>query len=386
MMRQIRELLFYDDAPNFGGHEVMTMRLIEDLVLQGSHRITFIVSRHNIELRRQLGKILPPIRIELTHYTSGRAQWLRSYFSLIPLMKLQQRVRSFKPDLLVVIQGGIALSSLGILAGRLAGVRTISYLPMTHDESIFSSTLWRGKLRQLFVKPFYSLPHCLVTISPRMADYAIPRRKAMVRVVENGIALPRLTPESRPALRAAIGLADDDYLLLMVGRIEFRQKGHDLAVKSLALARSRGARVQLLVVGAGPDEQALRAQVRALGVADSVHWRGWQDDMSSDYAACDAVLLPSRYEGVPLVMLEAMYAERKIIASAVDGMADMLPQSWTFAPGDVDALADHMCAPEVTEDASHIRRNRDVVATHHTIDAFRSRFRRLIDEQLEAAA
>jgi glycosyltransferase involved in cell wall biosynthesis len=286
----------------------------------------------------------------------------------------------------VVVQGGIALSSLGILAGRLAGVRTINYLPMTHDESVFSPAPWRAKLRQLVVNPLYSLPHCLVTISPRMAAYALRRRNAMVRVVENGIVLPLLTPESRSGLRTAMGLAEDERLLLMVGRIEFWQKCHDIAAQSLALARSRGARVHLLVVGAGPDEQALRAQVTALGIAGIVHWRAWQDDMGPFYAACDVLLLPSRYEGVPLVMLEAMYAGRKIIASAVDGMADMLPQAWTFAPGDVNALADQICASESPLDIACIARNRHTVETKHTIDAFESRFQRVIEEQFELTA
>ena len=50
-------------------------------------------------------------------------------------------------------------------------------------------------------------------------------------------------------------------------------------------------------------------------------------------------MIPSRYEGFPLVMLEAMYFRLPVIASAVDGMADLLPPHWLFPSGDVSALA-----------------------------------------------
>lgn len=105
--------------------------------------------------------------------------------------------------------------------------------------------------------------------------------------------------------------------------------------------------------------------------------------MTSFYAACDVLLLPSRYEGVPLVMLEAMSVGRRIIAARVDGMADMLPPEWTFPSGDVESLADLLCAPEKPSDADHLNRHRDLISTQYTIEAFGRRFTRIIDEEAE---
>lgn len=377
-----RQLVFYDDAATFGGHELMTLRLVEFLAARQACEITFIASRLNTELCRRLGDIVPKIKLLPTPYTSGRGQWLRTYLSVKSLLQLLRLLRSRKPDLLIVVQGGIALSSLGIVAGRMAGVRTLSYLPMTHDESLFAPTPLRARLRQWLVQPFYSLPDCLVTTSPRMAGYARRRRRGPVRVVENGIALPHLSIEGRSAARSALGLQDGDRLLLMIGRIEFWQKRHDLAVQALSIARARGLRAHLLVVGSGPDEQTLRAQVAAQGLAGAVHWRSWQTDVTSFYAACDALVLPSRYEGVPLVMLEAMYTGRKILAANVDGMADMLPPAWLFPAGDVEALADLLCASNDAADASLVQQHRELVATQYTIEAFGRRFQHVIDEEL----
>lgn len=378
-----RRLFFYDDAPTFGGHEVMTLRLVEFFADQRKYDITFVASALNLELCRRLSGVSPPIRIVQTAYTSGRGQWLRTYCSIGPLLRLRRLIQRSKPDLLIVVQGGIALSSLALFAGRLAGVRTISYLPMTHDESLFAPTPLRARLRQCFVQPYYSLPDCLVTISPRMAARARRRRRGAVRVVENGIALPQAVAGSRSAVRSALGLIDDDQLLLMIGRIEFWQKRHDLALQALSIARARGRHLHLLVVGSGPDETALRAQVEARGLADAVHWRTWQTDVTSFYAACDVLLLPSRYEGVPLVMLEAMFLGRRIAAACVDGMADMLPPEWTFPSGDAEALADLLCTPESAHDADHLRRHRELIGTQYTVEAFGRRFAQAIDEEVE---
>lgn len=380
-----QRICFYDDAATFGGHELMTLHLVERLAQEARYDITFIASRANAELCNRLAAVVPRIKVMPTPYTSSRGQWLRTYLSVAPLLQLRRLLKLASPVLLIVVQGGIALSSLGLLAGRLAGVRTVSYLPMAHDESMFAATPLRARLRQWLVWPFYRLPGCVVTISSRMASCVQRRRRGAVRVVENGVAFPRIDAGCRDAERAALGLEDADRLLLMVGRIEFWQKRHDLAVQALAMARARGARVQLLVVGSGPDEAALRERVAALGLADAVHWRAWQTDVSPFYAACDALLLPSRYEGVPLVMLEAMCANRRILAANVDGMADMLPAAWTFPSGDVQALVELLCAPGSAADAGHLQRHRELMAGPFTLAAFGTRFLQVIDEQLAVA-
>jgi glycosyltransferase involved in cell wall biosynthesis len=376
-----KQILFYNDAPNFGGHEMMTLRLLEQMARHGDYEITIVAADKNSDFCQHLGGLAPSVELLPTSYSSSRGQWLRTYLSIRPLLQLRSVIKLVRPDLLIVIQGGIALSSLGIFAGRLAGVRTLTYIPMTHDESIFSPSPIRARLRQFFVRPFYSLPHCLVTISRRMAGYAEKYRRGGVRVVPNGIALPDLLPESRLALRSALGLQDGDRLLLMIGRIEFWQKRHDLAIQALAIARSRDVRLHLLVVGSGEDEQALRELVRDQALDDVVHWRAWQTDVTAFYAACDVLVLPSRYEGVPLVMLEAMYAGKKVVAANVDGMADMLPSAWTFPSGDAGALADLLCAPDGIADTEFLWRHGELIANEYSLESFGQQFLRIIDEE-----
>jgi glycosyltransferase involved in cell wall biosynthesis len=363
----------------------MVVLLLEQLIRHGRYHITFMVSHLNQELTNEVLRMAPAVESLSTSYSSGRGQWLRTYLSLRALFQLCRQIRSLRPELVVVVQGGIALSSLGLLAARLAGVRTISYIPMTHSESLFASSAFRAGLRQWLVQPFYRLPHCLITISQRMANYAALRRAGRIRVIENGIELPDLEQERRHELRSELGLQESDRLLLMIGRIELWQKRHDLTLQAIAIARSRGVKLHLLVVGGGEDERSLRQQVKQHALGDVVHWRAWQPDVMAFYAASDVLVLPSRYEGVPLVMLEAMYAGRKVIASDVDGMADILPSSWMFPSGDAEAFADLLCLPENASDADTIQRHRELIASEYTTEAFGRRFLQVIDEELVLA-
>ena len=128
------------------------------------------------------------------------------------------------------------------------------------------------------------------------------------------------------------------------------------------------------VVGSGPDEKRLRRMAATCPRRDVITIRSWQEDMDAVWAEIDFLMLPSRYEGMPLVMLEALARGIPVIGSACDGMAELLPPSWLFEPGNADELAVTFAG------IRHIWQNeiaplRNRVRTEMTIDAFRSAFR-----------
>lgn len=145
-------------------------------------------------------------------------------------------------------------------------------------------------------------------------------------------------------------------------------------MESFAELSARFQRARLLIVGEGPDLGRLRALADELGVLDKVVFAGWKSNVLPFYQACDCLLLPSRYEGVPLVMLEAMYLNRHVIASDIDGMADMLPAQWLFPSGDAAALARKM--HEFIEgrmiDARAL--NRERIVSFNSIESFGRNF------------
>jgi glycosyltransferase involved in cell wall biosynthesis len=180
--------------------------------------------------------------------------------------------------------------------------------------------------------------------------------------------------EDKQAARKKLGLADGDWVVALVGRVQFWQKRQDLAVKGLALARQQIPNLKLLVVGDGPDLAALNELVRAEGLQDAVVFAGWADGLSPVYSAIDALVIPSRYEGVPLVMLQAMYFRRPVIASAVDGMLDILPQHWLFASGDAAGFAARLVDATRTSETMLLDAHRDRVAETYSLPAFERAF------------
>src|SRR5207244_1930676 len=91
------------------------------------------------------------------------------------------------------------------------------------------------------------------------------------------------------------------------------EKGLDTLIEALDLLRG----VELILVGDGPERRSLEQLARELGVADRVTFSGWRDDARSALSQLDVVVLPSRSEGLPLVIIEAMLAELPVVATNV---------------------------------------------------------------------
>lgn len=186
----------------------------------------------------------------------------------------------------------------------------------------------------------------LIAVSASVADTHIDSSlvgKERITVVPNGIT-PRAPRRTRDAVRRELGIAPGVPLLLHVGRFA-AQKNHALLLD--ALGHLDGA-LQLLLVGSGPDEVAVARRIAADGLGDRVRLLGRRDDVPDLMAAADLLLMPSRFEGLSLVLLEAMAARLPIVACRSPGIADALDDAsaWltdaapdAFAGAIVDALA-----------------------------------------------
>jgi glycosyltransferase involved in cell wall biosynthesis len=125
----------------------------------------------------------------------------------------------------------------------------------------------------------------------------------------------------------------------MVGRLELKQKQQHLLVQAVASDPALAAKCHLVFAGDGPDSEVLTGMIDAAGLSGKVTRLPWCDPAGL-YPALDALVIPSRYEGLPLVMLEALASGIAVLGSDRDGMRDVLPAAWRFRPNDTASLAE----------------------------------------------
>lgn len=159
---------------------------------------------------------------------------------------------------------------------------------------------------------------------------------ARVRTVPNGID-PRPFEAAVPLDLEALGVPRSAPSACVVGLLNVA-KGQDLALA--ALARPGLEALHLVLAGHGEELAALRALAVQLGVADRAHFLGWRDDAPRLIAACDLVLLPSRWEGMPYIVLEAMAAAKPVVATRVDGARELVVPGVTGELADVEDTTD----------------------------------------------
>ncbi|HET6348975.1 MAG TPA: glycosyltransferase family 4 protein [Candidatus Krumholzibacteria bacterium] len=146
---------------------------------------------------------------------------------------------------------------------------------------------------------------------------------AHVTVVSNGVDAVRFAPADRGAARASLGLALDARIAVCVSRLS-HEKGIDVLIDA---ARVIGhPDVRIVVVGDGVERDALTAQAHAAGLAERITFAGTRphDEIPRWLAAADVAVLPSRAEGMPNAVLEALAAGRPVVATAVGGTRELI--------------------------------------------------------------
>jgi predicted dehydrogenase/glycosyltransferase involved in cell wall biosynthesis len=157
-----------------------------------------------------------------------------------------------------------------------------------------------------------------------------------VKVVRNGI-FPLCT--EAPGLRDELGLGAAK-ILLTVARFS-PQKDHATLVTAMPAVLTAQPNAVLLLVGEGPEMQPIKDLIDQLVISRSVVCTGQRDDVASLMRSADIFVLPSRFEGLPLAVLEAMSVALPIVATRIGGTLEALGHDYPFLvePGDPQALA-----------------------------------------------
>ncbi len=166
----------------------------------------------------------------------------------------------------------------------------------------------------------------------------IPENK--LTYVQNGIRPARVTPqreELRSQVRALFNLPAQSPLALSVGRY-VEQKGYHALLDSASLVCASNPTIHFLWVGSGPQEHELRDRIEQAGLQDRVHMLGQRTDVPELMAASDLFVMATRFEGLPLVVLEAMAAALPVVSTRTYGLRETVIDGLT---GRLFDLNDH---------------------------------------------
>jgi len=321
--------LFCPSFGHLGGIEAIAERLALEFGRRG-HRVTVLARLPVLATPAHDGQ--PVLRFAL-HQLPRRARQFSRYAtfarSFVPAMRaLRRTVPRERIDAVL----SLALSTYSPFLIGLAGVAPLVMSLQGGEnraELASSSRVFRLALRRA-----RHVVACARSLAAQARDLA-PEVAARVSVIPNGVDAERFV--------AVPPFAHPRPFVLAVGRLAV-QKGFDVLLEAFARLGPAAAGVDLLFVGEGPQRSLLEAASARLGLEQRARFLGplTPEVTATLYRAALLVACPSRWEGLPLVCLEAMASGRAVVGTAVDGIPDAVVHEETgllVPPDDAGALA-----------------------------------------------
>ncbi|HZF15731.1 MAG TPA: glycosyltransferase family 4 protein [Steroidobacteraceae bacterium] len=376
--------LFVDGATDLGGHEVMLLRLLEELRLHG-RVMPLLLCREGSRLANQS----VTYQVEESLAAPGRGllgsgSLARFVGAIRDTWCFAKVVLRIKPALCIVAEGCLLAQPVFVVAARLIGRRVVVYVPLVEPSRVLRFR--RARMRDALVRRFYAnLPDAWITITRAQAeDFA-----AWAGVRRPIFHLPNTV--ARRIDEMAQAHVPGDFRgeqggwrrrrVLVLGRLEAHQKGLDILIDYLATRESLSDHLTLTFVGEGPFEFELRRRIQAVpSMGEWVSVRAWTNTVSV-LKRHDVLLIPSRYEGVPLVMLEAMAMGVPVVASDLAGTRSFLPDSCLFVIGDFERafeIVGTLGDPKISRPV--IRRNASTYNVYASAHAFATSVRALTED------
>lgn len=208
------------------------------------------------------------------------------------------------------------------------GVRRLPMVTTLHGY-IKAPLFTRSWLYEALDRLFLDRMSCIVLVAEAMVRQipAFLQRSEKLAIIPNGLDLSNLMAMSGQPLEPAIStkVADSAPLILGIGRLS-REKGFDLLIPAFAQLRNAMPRARLIIVGEGKERAALEALVSEYKLTDAVDLPGYFQNVPALMARADLLCMPSRTEGLPITLLEAMAIGLPVMVTDVGEMATVLGQ------------------------------------------------------------
>ena len=225
----------------------------------------------------------------------------------------------------------------GRFAARAAGAPVV--FSTLHNNDIWARRPPLGSLYGFTAR----FTDCLIAVSDQVKQYhlrytGVPAGKVVT--IENGIDPGLFSPERQDgaAVRAHLGISPDAPLFGAIGRLVV-QKNHAMLIRAAAEIVRSLPNARFLVVGDGPLRSELEDQVRKAGLIPAMLFPGLRSDIPAVLSALDVLVFTSKWEGLPRALLEGMATGKPVVATAVDGVTDVM----------VDGVTGLLTPPDDTE-------------------------------------
>jgi len=240
--------------------------------------------------------------------------------------QIMREIRSFRPH--IVHTHTTKAGILGRLAAVLCGVPAIFH---TYHGFIFSG-YFSQPVSQLIVgveRFLAGMTDRLITLTPSLAGELSQRLglngSKKIETVSLGLNLNKnlMTPRRSTGWRKSLNLSENHLLVGIVARL-VPVKNHQLLLQAVAELTDSIPELHLAIIGGGELESSLRQQATASGISDRVHFCGLISEIEEVYADLDLLVLSSKNEGTPVVIIEALASGCPVAATNVGGVAELL--------------------------------------------------------------
>jgi len=308
--------------------------LVAGSLARGEDSMAFVADARGVETVQidELGREISPLR------------------DLMATIRLARLIRKERPQILHTHTA--KAGTVGRVAALLAGSRRPPIVVHTFHGHVLRG--YFGPLRSLFFRLLErwlaTRTTALIAVSPQVRDdlvaLGVAHQDRFV-VIRLGIELDeRIVPEQngRDESRRYLGIPGDRFAVGWIGRMTAVKRTDDVLVAFKRL-RESGVDAVLCMVGDGPDRAGLEQRAHDLGIARETLFLGYQEKVAQFYAAFDALVLPSGNEGTPVSVIEALAAERPVVATRVGGVPDVVrdgEDGFLVEAGATDDLAERL--------------------------------------------
>jgi glycosyltransferase involved in cell wall biosynthesis len=291
-------------AMDFGGAEKLLVNTSNLLVKK--HRIHIIYLKGTAKLEPLLDPLITLHKVEL---------------GLTCAVKVRSLLLTIGPDIIHTHLGHADL--IGLFASRKLPAKLFCtmhnvWFKWNKTDYIFF------KLYKILFKTVAS--HCKVTCVSRAITYHVRHNLGVKQ--ENVILLPNAIPDkelelSKLQAREKLGIHENEFIVLFIGRLRI-QKSVDTLINSAVYLKKNIPALKILLVGEGHLKEELELLTTKLGVEKVVEFKGVTLSPDNYLRASDVFVLPSVFEGLPTVLLEAFRAAVPVVASDIDGSNDLI--------------------------------------------------------------